>query len=52
MPQSEITNEEEHKAALKRVEELMDIPLGSLEADELNTLVDLIEKYEEEHYGW
>ena len=41
-----IKNEKSYKAALKRVEELMDAKPGAPEGDELDVLVTLIEAYE------
>ena len=41
--------EQEYEAALKRVDELMDAELGTLEGEELDVLVDLVEAYESRH---
>ena len=47
-----IKNEQEYNLALNRVDELMDISpeMGTTKSDELEVLVMLIEKYEEEHW--
>jgi hypothetical protein len=42
-------NAEQHEAALKRVDELMDAKAGSPEADELRRLADEIVAYENAH---
>ena len=49
-----IKNEHEYIRALWRVEKLMDIDpeAGTAEYIEMDKLVDEIETYEEEHYGW
>jgi len=47
-----IKNEQEYDLALNRVDELMDISpeMGTVQSDELEVLVMLIEKYEEAHW--
>lgn len=47
-----IKTEEEYQAALKRIAELMDVELadGTSEADELELLALLVDRYEEEHF--
>lgn len=45
-----IHNEKEHRAALERLESLMDAEPGTDEGDELEVLAALIEVYEEKHY--
>jgi len=45
-----VRTEADYKAALKRVEALMDAAPGSTHEDELDVLATLVEKYEEEHY--
>ncbi len=42
--------ETEYKLALARIEELMDAEDDTLEGDELERLVTLVEAYEDEHY--
>ena len=44
-----IRSEEEYKAALDRISELMNAETDSLEDDELDVLVDLVELYESKH---
>ncbi len=41
---------EEHAAALKRVDELMDAQPGTPEAEELSELADKVVAYEQEHF--
>lgn len=45
-----IKTEKEYNAALARLEEIFDSKLNSKDADELELLSVLIEKYENEHY--
>ena len=45
-----ISNDEEHQAALTKIEALMDAEEGTPEVEELAGLVDLVEAYENEHY--
>ena len=45
-----LKTEEEYKAALKRLDEILDAEAGTLESDEADLLVLLVEKYENEHY--
>ena len=45
-----IRTEEDYEAALKRIDTLMDSIPGTLEFDELDVLVTLVESYEEKHY--
>ena len=44
-----IRTESDYKAALTRIDELMDVELGSPEGGELDVLVDLVELYESKH---
>lgn len=43
-------NAEQHQAALKRADELMDAKAGSPEAEELRALADRIVAYEQAHF--
>lgn len=45
-----ITNDEDHIRALKAVEELWDVPEGSIESQELDALATLIEAYERKRW--
>ena len=45
-----IRTEADHKAALGRIDALMDAEVGTPEADELSVLVDFVEVYEAEHF--
>ena len=45
-----IKTEEEYQNALERTEEIFDSKPGTVEFDELELLVRLIEMYEDEHY--
>lgn len=45
-----IRTEEDYQQALKRIEEIFDAPVESLEGDEAEILTILIEKYEDENY--
>lgn len=45
-----IRTKTEYKTALREVEALFDAPEGSPEADKLEVLAMLVEKYEAEHY--
>ena len=45
-----IKTKTEYKAALREVEALFDAPEGSPQADDLEVLAMLVEKYEAEHY--
>lgn len=45
-----LKTEDEYKAALKRLDEILDAEAGTLESDEADLLVLLVEKYEHEHY--
>ena len=45
-----IKSKAEYKAALREVEALFDVPEGTPEADTLEVLVMLVEKYEAQHY--
>ena len=45
-----IRTEEEYDAALARIYELFHAAPGTPESDELESLVDLVEQYEDEHY--
>ena len=44
-----IRSETDYKAALARIDALMDADAGSAEGEELDVLVDLVELYEEKH---
>lgn len=44
-----IRSKADHQAALRRVEQLMGAKTGTVEADELDVLVDLVEAYERRH---
>jgi HTH-type transcriptional regulator / antitoxin HigA len=44
-----IRSEAHYKAALARIEELMDAEEGTPEGDELDILTDLVDLYEERH---
>jgi HTH-type transcriptional regulator / antitoxin HigA len=45
-----IHNDDEYRAALKMIERLWDATEGSKDADALEVLSILVEKYEQEHY--
>jgi HTH-type transcriptional regulator / antitoxin HigA len=45
-----IKTEEEYNQALKRLEKIFDAPIDTVEGDESELLIILIEKYEDEHY--
>ena len=45
-----IRTEEEYEVALARIYEIFHAALGTPEGDELENLVDLVERYEDEHY--
>ena len=45
-----IKTEKDYQKALKRLEEIFDAPINSIEGDEAEILSILIEKFEEEHY--
>lgn len=45
-----ITNNEEYKQALTRLEQIFDAKKGSPEGEELEQLGILIEEYEDKHY--
>ena len=45
-----IHTEEDYEAALARIYELFHSAPGTPESDELESLVDLVEEYEDEHY--
>lgn len=45
-----IKTKAEYKAALREVEALFDVPDGTPEADKLEVLAMLVEKYEAEHF--
>lgn len=47
---SAIKTQRQHKAALKRIDELMDAAAGTPEAAELEVLAILVEKYEHERF--
>ena len=45
-----IKTDEEYKAALARIEELMDTKIGISGFDEFNLLISLVEFYKDNHY--
>jgi HTH-type transcriptional regulator/antitoxin HigA len=45
-----VRNEEEHEAAILRIEELMGAEFGSPQGDELDALTTLVVAYEEKHF--
>ena len=45
-----IRTEQEYQAALTRIREIFHAEEGTPEGDELESLVDLVETYSEEHY--
>lgn len=45
-----ITSEVEYQLALKKLEELFDAPIGTLESDEADELIILIDDYEKKNY--
>ena len=45
-----IRNDEQHAKAMRRIQEIFQAKQGSTEADELEILITLIEKYESEKY--
>jgi len=45
-----IRDEGDYREALAEIERLWDAPAGSPEADKLDVLATLVEKYEEQHY--
>jgi HTH-type transcriptional regulator/antitoxin HigA len=47
---SPIKNELDYENTLNRIDEIFDAELNTIEADELDILVTLVEKYEEEKY--
>ena len=46
-----IKTEQDYRTALKKIDELIDCPDDSEEADELNVVSILVESYESEHYA-
>lgn len=48
---SPIKNELDYENTLNRIDEIFDAELNTIEADELDILVTLVEKYEEEKYS-
>jgi HTH-type transcriptional regulator/antitoxin HigA len=50
MKASPIRNEDDYKATLERIEQLMDAKAGTVESDELEVLSLLVEAWEETHY--
>ncbi len=46
-----LKTEDEYKSALKRLDKILDAEAGTLESDEADLLVLLVEKYENEHYA-
>lgn len=47
---NQIKNELDYENTLNRIDEIFDAELNTIEADELDILVTLVEKYEEEKY--
>lgn len=45
-----LKTEEEYRQALKRLEEIFDAPIGTVENDEADKLGLLIDEYEKKHY--
>ena len=45
-----IRTEEDYEAALARIHEIFHAAPGTPESDELESLVDLVEEYEDKHY--
>ena len=45
-----IKSEADYKFALKRLEEVFDAPIGTLESDEADILGLLVDEYEKKHY--
>jgi HTH-type transcriptional regulator/antitoxin HigA len=45
-----IKNDSEHKAALARIDTLMDVAIDTPECDELELLAALVEAYESKHF--
>ena len=45
-----IRNDDEHEAALARLWEIFQAEDGTPESDELDKLLDLVERYEDKHY--
>jgi len=45
-----IRSESDYEQALRRVEKLWGSPQGTVEGDEMEVLVTLVEAYEREHY--
>jgi len=45
-----IRSAEEHEAAMSRIDEIFDAPVGTPEGDELDLLVKQVEAYEAERY--
>ena len=45
-----IKTDTDYKAALKRIEEIFDAPIGSPESDELDILGLMVDDYENKHY--
>ncbi len=45
-----IKSEADYKLALKRLEDVFDAPIGTLESDEADILGILIDEYEKKHY--
>ena len=45
-----IKTEQDYENALKRLEEIFDAPIDSVEGDEAEILSILIEKYEDQYY--
>jgi len=47
---SPIRTEEDYEAALARIAEIFHAEIGTPEGDELDSLVDMVELYEDKHY--
>ena len=45
-----LRTEADHRAALARIDALMDAEVGSPDADELSVLADLVQAYEAKHF--
>jgi HTH-type transcriptional regulator/antitoxin HigA len=50
MEMKPIRTKADYEAALKNIGSLLDAPVGSLEAERLDSLSSLVEEYEEDHY--
>ena len=50
MPVASINNRDDYHSALKRIDELFEAEHNTPEGDELETLITLVEKYEEKEF--